>query len=43
MGPFLYILGLFLNVKVQNGNIFRGSIKFQIIVDVPKFQIFGGE
>ena len=30
-GSFLYILGLFLKVKVQNGNIFLGSQNFKYL------------
>ena len=39
----LCILGSFLKVKVQNGDIF-GSLKFQIFLGCLKFLIFfGGE
>ena len=39
-GSFLYFLGLFLKVKVQNGNIFWGSLKFQIFFGVCLIFLF---
>ena len=33
-GSFLYILGPFLKVKVQNGGYFWGLLKFQIFFGV---------
>ena len=38
---FLFILGSFLKVKLQNGGIF-GSLKFQIFLWCLKFLIFFG-
>ena len=44
LGSFIYILGLFLMVKVQNGNIFGGLQKFQIYFGVCLiFMIFFGK
>ena len=34
-GLFLYILGSFLNVKVQNGGSYLGLLKFQIFFGGP--------
>ena len=48
LGVFLCILGSFRQVKVQNGVIFWGSLKFKYIFGCLKFLIFffwggGGE
>ena len=32
---FLYNIGSFLKFKVQNGNIFGGIVKFQVLLGMP--------